>query len=716
MHSIVSRDVLSRNNEHSLERSSIKKKALIRLSILSIFNIICCLIFLIIVGLATLFLYVYASSTILARNSKDDPLLSDVISCTVRDLSVNCTESDLEDLLVTKDKWKFSDFFDHLHYLSDDERDHLVIVDGITVSTDKLEFKLCKALVNYSSDGVSQRNEITIDEFVVSYKTDENFKPLQSGDILNIHFPGNENSTAIPAQYLMFSKIMETRSCYVNPLDKSVIGFYERTIDFYYPGRSQLTSLAGYLALGFLIASGAIFAFFVIPLTIVSIKRCYSYKSDIETMGHMEMNDQEESDSGSQVSDDINDRRYFYSSSIQSTLRKLSENEKEQVIEKLLSETGSSASLRSNKVLGFVTPWNSNGYNVAKTHEKVKLISPVWLQIRPSQQKPNSPFQITGIQDVDMNWIKQVKKQNIGAKILPRVQFDYSHWGQEQVRYFYGQPKFNKNLHQPIIDKIGQLIRAYDLDGIVVEVGFLPMDQIKHIIVDFMKSLREKVNSLNKKGEIHLVVPSLVPPTRNEQKFSALFRVEHLIEIEPYVDGFLLMTYDYFSHMSSKDTSQKYIFNGPLEGFIDQTVNYFTLSGSNTNIAQKLFVGLNFYGIQIEMENTNSLLSDLIKDSTEEATVLISKYLTPKQTKLDHILGSKLKELLNNTQTLHSIIWDSEAREHIFEFVQPDKITLVAYPTLESIKSRVDFVKEKRLAGVMIWELGQGLESLYSEL
>lgn len=58
--------------------------------------------------------------------------------------------------------------------------------------------------------------------------------------------------------------------------------------------------------------------------------------------------------------------------------------------------------------LGFVTPWNNHGYDVAKIFgAKFDMISPVWLQVVSSGQ---SSYEITGTHDVDANWIKAVRK------------------------------------------------------------------------------------------------------------------------------------------------------------------------------------------------------------------------------------------------------------------------------------------------------------------
>lgn len=50
-------------------------------------------------------------------------------------------------------------------------------------------------------------------------------------------------------------------------------------------------------------------------------------------------------------------------------------------------------------VLGYVTPWNSHGYDVAKMFgPKLTSVSPVWLQLR---RRGPETFDVTGLHDHD---------------------------------------------------------------------------------------------------------------------------------------------------------------------------------------------------------------------------------------------------------------------------------------------------------------------------
>lgn len=77
-----------------------------------------------------------------------------------------------------------------------------------------------------------------------------------------------------------------------------------------------------------------------------------------------------------------------------------------------------------NKVLGYVTPWNSKGYDHSKTFaNKLDIISPVWLQI---ERVGRLKYELKGTHDIDKNWIVDVRKSSDKNEIefLPRILFE----------------------------------------------------------------------------------------------------------------------------------------------------------------------------------------------------------------------------------------------------------------------------------------------------
>ena len=97
--------------------------------------------------------------------------------------------------------------------------------------------------------------------------------------------------------------------------------------------------------------------------------------------------------------------------------------------------------------MGYVTPWNGHGYDVAKTFgDKFDIISPVWLQIQPSNSGSAKPYVIGGTHDVDKRWVSDVKKK--GTLVLPRVLFDKV--VNNRQRYTLPPLKYGKNITGPV--------------------------------------------------------------------------------------------------------------------------------------------------------------------------------------------------------------------------------------------------------------------------
>lgn len=81
---------------------------------------------------------------------------------------------------------------------------------------------------------------------------------------------------------------------------------------------------------------------------------------------------------------------------------------------------------RAAPTLGYVTPWNGAGYEVAK-HCRCSLdyVAPVWYQLRSA----SSVLQLTGGHDVDAGWMAAVRApceqgSNHTTLIVPRVIFE----------------------------------------------------------------------------------------------------------------------------------------------------------------------------------------------------------------------------------------------------------------------------------------------------
>ncbi|XP_074698779.1 chitinase domain-containing protein 1 isoform X7 [Strix aluco] len=116
----------------------------------------------------------------------------------------------------------------------------------------------------------------------------------------------------------------------------------------------------------------------------------------------------------------------------------------------------------SGDVLGYITPWNSHGYDIAKIFgSKFTLISPVWLQVK---RRGKERFQFTGLHDADKGWMKDVRKTSKTVKIVPRILFDG--WTYQDFESVFASEDEIEELSKNMV----LLAKNENFDGFVVEV------------------------------------------------------------------------------------------------------------------------------------------------------------------------------------------------------------------------------------------------------
>ncbi|XP_046858369.1 chitinase domain-containing protein 1-like isoform X2 [Xenia sp. Carnegie-2017] len=319
-----------------------------------------------------------------------------------------------------------------------------------------------------------------------------------------------------------------------------------------------------------------------------------------------------------------------------------------------------SASVNS---LAYVTPWHRKGYEIAKTFAKrFAYISPVWLQLK---RRRTGNFVIEGTHDIDGQWIKEVQTLGNNTKIVPRLLFDK--WSSSDFHSLFS----NDNAMTDLVATVVNFIKAHGFDGIVLELWMQFQGGSKHELYLLVSRLANSVHSANLK--IILVVPPLEISDRRSQ---GMFSKEDFALLYPVVDGFSMMTYDYSSHGGQAGP------NAPLE-WVKQSVK--ALSPESNEQSKKIYIGLNFYGMDYSPSGGSALIGD--------------RYI----------------ELLTKHKSDGTFTWEKTIGEHSF-YYKAGGITRVAfYPTLKSISERINLAKELGV-GVAIWEIGQGLDYFYELL
>lgn len=304
-------------------------------------------------------------------------------------------------------------------------------------------------------------------------------------------------------------------------------------------------------------------------------------------------------------------------------------------------------------VLGYVTPWNSHGYDVAKTFgSKFSLISPVWLQVTVSGDR----YVIGGAHDVDQGWVAEVRRK--GGKVVPRILFDK--WtGQNFMSLFQEKEK-----QFELRDLLLETVAAHKFDGLTVEVWSQLGGNARAQIAAVLTLLGSSFQSAG------LLFVLVIPPPVYQGDSLGMFDATDYSRLVESVDYFSLMTYDYSSPARPGP-------NSPLD-WVRRCVE--TLDPARTS-RSKILLGLNMYGLDYTSQGGG------------------------------HVLGRDFVELLKKSPG-SKFQFDSTSGEHFLEVKTADGKHTVFYPSLHSLQLKLSLAKELG-TGLSIWELGQGLDYFY---
>ena len=327
--------------------------------------------------------------------------------------------------------------------------------------------------------------------------------------------------------------------------------------------------------------------------------------------------------------------------------------------------------------MGYITPWKKEGYKIIeKYYNKFNILSPTWFELKPEYINNEFQMSIDGGDSVDINYLNLIKSYNNNLKIIPRfhcsnLQFnDLINWFSEK-----NTEKFLKILNRRL--------KYNNFDGITLDCIILwNNEKIYEYFINFLKKISKDLHNNNK-----TIIISLFPFTEGVQMNNIVDK-KKFIELSEYIDYFNIMTYDYISYHNRKNKDDKDdYYQAPFTWIKDSIEFYVDLKNENKEkLLKKILLGLPFHGYVFN------------KNRREETGVLDS---------------NKFNDILDKKGI--NIKWDNIENEYKINLKNNEDDIVAVYPTREFLKKRLDYSIEQKLAGVAIWDVGNGNEGFLNE-
>ena len=341
------------------------------------------------------------------------------------------------------------------------------------------------------------------------------------------------------------------------------------------------------------------------------------------------------------------------------------------------------------EVLGYITPWNGEGWNLAvKYAKKLDFVVPVWFQLSVAD---DGTLEIAG--EGNSTWTGEMLAANPAVKVVPRVILE----------------KTSKKAYQSLLDsddridelstRLVSFVKQHSWPGLTFEIwmpgSLLISSQSPSDDVALQTRMIEKVAKAFKRARLLLILP--VPPPRNYQNND--FDGNVFLRLSEFVHRFSVMSYDFSSSMAGPNSPLVW-FEGIVtfltEKFDAEELEEWEAEERYTKLLSKLLMGFPFYGYKF---------TPLPKSKEDKRRM--------KTHESQAITGPQYLDILNDYKPV--LEWSEKYEEHVLAYTEDSTKVEVYYPTQTMLQVRADSA-QKMGVGLAIWELGQGLDIFFDIL
>lgn len=249
-----------------------------------------------------------------------------------------------------------------------------------------------------------------------------------------------------------------------------------------------------------------------------------------------------------------------------------------------------------------------------------------------------------------------------------------------------------------IIKQIIEIMQKNSFTGINIDFEYIhsPSQKTQTDFTEFIKTLRQQLNAAcTQLPDNCSLTIDIYPDTADKQSN----RLWQLSDLAPHVDNFIVMGYDYHRTTTPKSGPVAPIHGSPEYWEEDLSTNLRSITQEIP--PQKIILGIPFYGYEWSTLTSQPLSSTIVGTGRLATYSRIKKLLNT----CDFV--NTIEELDKETDQLPCLLnFDPLAMTPHLRYQINNKHQQIWYENTQSIKYKLQLIKQAGFAGVAIWALG----------